>query len=67
MRMNLGPLRLSQTYKTNANGVLEADFRLEVPKRRISASEYEVVRVHYKNIAVNFRSELASCRRRRSF
>jgi tetratricopeptide (TPR) repeat protein len=43
-QMNLGPLRLSQTYKTDANGVVEADFRLEVPKRRISAAEYEAVR-----------------------
>lgn len=43
-RMELGPLRLSQTYKTDANGVVEADFRLEIPKRRISAAEYEAVR-----------------------
>ena len=43
-RMELGPLRLSQIYKKDANGVVEADFRLEIPKRRISAAEYEAVR-----------------------
>lgn len=43
-RMELGPLRLFQSYKTGANGVVEADFRLEIPKRRISAAEYEAVR-----------------------
>jgi tetratricopeptide (TPR) repeat protein len=43
-RMELGPLRLSQTYKADANGVVEADFRLEIPKRRISVAEYEAVR-----------------------
>jgi tetratricopeptide (TPR) repeat protein len=42
--MELGPLRLSQTYKTDANGVVEADFRLEIPKRRISPLEYAAVR-----------------------
>jgi tetratricopeptide (TPR) repeat protein len=42
--LDLGPLRLSQTYTTDGNGVLEADFRLEIPKRRISAAEYVAVR-----------------------
>ena len=43
-QLDLGPLRLSRTYKTDANGVVEAAFRLEIPKRRISAADYETVR-----------------------
>jgi hypothetical protein len=43
-RMALGPLTLSQTYKTDASGVVEADFRLEIPKRRITAAEFEAAR-----------------------
>jgi len=42
--IDLGPLRLSQKYTMDADGVVEADFRLEVPKRRISAAEFEAAR-----------------------
>ena len=53
-RMELGPMRLSQTYKTEANGVVEADFRLEIPKRRISAADYEAARAALQKYGPQF-------------
>jgi len=43
-RMDFGPLTLSQTFKTAENGAVEADFRLEIPRRRITAAEFEAAR-----------------------
>jgi hypothetical protein len=66
-RMELGPLRLFQTYKTDANGVVEADFRLEIrnPGYRQRSTKQSAQR--FRNTAPSFRSASASCRRRQNF
>ena len=42
--LNLGPLKLMRNYKKDADGVVEAEYTLEIPKRRITPMEYEQLR-----------------------
>jgi tetratricopeptide (TPR) repeat protein len=43
-KIGLGPLTLSRSYTTGPEGVVEVDYRLEIPRRRISPVEYEQLR-----------------------
>ena len=42
--VSLGPLTWSRSYKAADNGVIEITYRLEIPRRRITAVEYETIR-----------------------
>ncbi len=38
--VNLGPLKLARSYKKDASGVVEVEYTLQIPKRRITGAEY---------------------------
>lgn len=52
--LQFGPLRLSRSYRKEADGVVEVRYDLEVPKRRISPAEYEQIRESYRKYSPQF-------------
>jgi tetratricopeptide (TPR) repeat protein len=56
--IQLGPLQLSRAYRKETNGTVEAVFTLVIPKRRISAAEYEAMRVDYQRHASQFTNRM---------
>jgi tetratricopeptide (TPR) repeat protein len=48
---HLGPVTLTQEYRTGDGGVVSADLRLDSGKRRISAQEFEQVRAAVRGLA----------------
>ena len=50
-KVALGPLTLSKDYRQVSEGEVDVEYRLEIPKRRITAEEYEKIRASIKEIA----------------
>src|SRR5262245_32499289 len=54
-RLYWNSVRCFHSFKTDKDGIVEAAFRLEIPKRRISAAEFEAIRAAIEK----YRSQLS--------